>query len=116
MVAYSAPLAIAYLLQVPICPIALTSRQPCPGCGLTRAGVALAQGDLALAQRLNPLAIVVVPLTLAFFLFGVTTYIADGRSRMGHPWIKIAGLTAIAALWVVWGLRWFGCFGGPVPI
>lgn len=114
--AYCAPLAIAYALSIPVCPFALLGRIPCPGCGLTRAAVALVHGDVAHAQALNPLAVVVVPLAALLFVFGVATYIADGRSRMGHPWIKIAGLTAIGALWVVWGARWLGFFGGPVPI
>lgn len=113
---YCAPLALAYVFSVPVCPFALLGHLPCPGCGLTRAAVALLHGDVERAQAMNPLALVVVPLALLLFVIGVTAYIADGRSRMGHPWIKLVGLASIAALWVVWALRWFGYFGGPVTV
>jgi Protein of unknown function (DUF2752). len=36
--------------------------EKCPGCGLTRAGVCLVQGDFAGAWAANPLWVIVVPL------------------------------------------------------
>jgi hypothetical protein len=34
-------LAAAIAVRVPLCPVAIVARQPCPGCGLTRATLAM---------------------------------------------------------------------------
>jgi len=44
------------------CPFALVVRQPCPGCGLTRATLAAMHGDFHASFHHHPLAIVMVPL------------------------------------------------------
>src|SRR5262245_58716173 len=67
--AYAAPLPIAYLLHVPICPIARVMRRPCPGCGMTRALVALVSGDFQQALALNPLAPIVWPPAIALVVW-----------------------------------------------
>jgi hypothetical protein len=59
--AYLGPLALAVALKVPLCPTAIISGMPCPGCGMTRAALALAHGDVHRACSLNPLALGVIP-------------------------------------------------------
>lgn len=114
--AYAVPLALAVALRLPLCPTAVLSGQPCPGCGMTRAALALAHGDLERACSLNPISFIVVPIAALMVGFGVASYLRDGDSRMHHPLAKWTGLTTIAALFVVWLLRWFGLFGGPVAV
>ena len=110
------PYATAAWLDVTVCPIALVGRIPCPGCGLTRAALALVRGDLAEATRLNPLAVVVVPVSAALFSYGALRYVRDGRARLGERGPSIVGGALGLGLAIVWLLRWFGLFGGPVPI
>ena len=47
------------------CPLRTTTGIPCPLCGMTRAVVAAARGDLVDSLRFNPLGIVVVLLAIA---------------------------------------------------
>ncbi len=111
-----APLAVAVVLAVPICPSALLAGVPCPGCGLTRAALALSQGDLAGATALNPLAIVVVPLLGGAAAHAAWRYVWRGRvepNRWHADKILIASMIALTAVWLA---RWAGYFGGPVSV
>ena len=47
------------------CPLHLLAGIPCPGCGMTRACLALAQGNPALAWQYHPLSFGLVGLALA---------------------------------------------------
>lgn len=58
-----------------ICPFALITGIPCPGCGLTRAVVALAHGDIGSAVAFHPL----VGVVLAWL--GATWLVAVARRR-----------------------------------
>jgi hypothetical protein len=114
--------AVAALLALgaPGCPVAFFLRVPCPGCGLTRASLRLLRGDLAGALAFHPLVPVVLPLALAFAGTNAFYYVTRGR------WGFVDGLTgraftaaaaALVALMVgVWVARFFGAFGGPVPV
>ena len=51
-----APLLPAIAPFVPACPFHALTGLPCPGCGATRAALALARGDLGGALAWNPLA------------------------------------------------------------
>jgi len=113
---FVAPLGLATALGVPICPTAALLRQPCPGCGITRASSALAHGDLEGAMSLNPVSPVVVPLAAALALYGLLAYVFTGRSPMNERVPMTLGIALSAALTLVWVLRWFGAFGGPVPV
>ena len=46
----------------PSCPFLLATGRPCPGCGMTRALGAFAQGDWTRALGLNPFVFVIAPL------------------------------------------------------
>ncbi len=113
---YVAPLVIATAVRFPVCPQALLSGTPCPGCGMTRALLALLSGDLATAHAHNPIAIVVWPITIPLVGYHAVRYVATGDARLSAPWTRRIGLTLCAALAVVWIARWFGLFGGPVSV
>ena len=67
---YLAFVAVLYLLRVP-CFFLRLFTYPCPGCGMTRAYIALLQGDLFNAFHSHPM-FWAVPLIYLFILF-------DGR-------------------------------------
>ncbi|WP_234023976.1 DUF2752 domain-containing protein [Sorangium cellulosum] len=105
---------------LPLCPFAIVTRHPCPGCGLTRATFALAQGHVAEALRLHPLSPVVAPLVIAALVYNAATYVKDGRvaaaESLRGAWVTGLGLALAAAMLGVWVARFFGAFGGPVPV
>ena len=53
------------------CPSRRFFNVECPGCGLTRGFVALAHGELDIAWKMNPFALLLYPATWAFFFIGV---------------------------------------------
>src|SRR4051812_14423957 len=59
----------AVAFNVPLCPFALLTGQPCPGCGLTRATLALLRGDLGDAVRFHPLSVLLSPIAIAAFAY-----------------------------------------------
>lgn len=98
----------------PLCPLQNMWGIPCPGCGLTRATVALAQGDVARALHLHPLVWLMLPIVVAYVGEDVWRYLTGKRlvllSRVPNPvWYAVA-----AALLGVWIARFLGAFGGPV--
>jgi hypothetical protein len=103
------------------CVIATLWHVPCPGCGITRALRLLADGQVGASLRMHPLA---VPVLLGGTLLMVSTVWATvtlgspirlHRSRFGRIAIAVAAAVYGATL-ALWALRWFGCFGGPVPV
>ena len=111
----SAPL-LAYLLQLPFCPSAALFDFPCPGCGLTRACVALLQADLPAAMAFNPLAPLVCPMIAATVLWSAFNYVRRGSGRIPR-WAVWPLVGSVVALQIVWLARMaFGVFGGPVPV
>jgi hypothetical protein len=103
------------LSGLPLCPVAYLGGVPCPGCGLTRAGLCLLRGDLRAAVELSPLSPIVVPfvgvvVARAFWLY------LRGRAELPPRWVTRGALGLWALLIVVWGLRFLGWFGGPVGV
>jgi hypothetical protein len=114
----AAPLAfvsIAAVLGLPLCPSAFLLRIPCPGCGLTRASLALLRGDLATAHALQPAVLLVLPLLAASLGWVGVQYIVTGRSTPPR-WALGALIASFVALSLVWAARILGAFGGPVPV
>lgn len=110
-----APFAVLSIADLPVCLTATLTGLPCPGCGLTRAGLALLQGDLALAFELNPLAPLVIPVAVLGLGTIAIRYVLTGRTDYRRWVIWLVGLLA-AALVVVWLARFLGGFGGPVAV
>jgi hypothetical protein len=117
---FATGLASLFGLHVPLCPFALVTRVPCPACGLGRATLALASGDLGEALHAHPLAPIVSPIVVVAVITGALGYVRRGafggvdavrtRAVSGLAWL------VIAALLTVWIARFFGLFGGPVAV
>jgi len=121
------PAVAILLLDVPLCPLAGLLGWPCPGCGLSRAALALFGGHFAAAWRFHPLVYIVVP---SVAVFGAKTILevamrrrhadtrpivrADGRRR--DRFLSVVGGLGLALLFGVWLARAFGAFGGPVAV
>ena len=66
------------------CPFRLVTDLECPGCGMARSCLSLAQGDFESAWHLNPFSFFLVALAVAVGLFSETT-----RSR----WERMSSLS-----------------------
>jgi hypothetical protein len=106
----------------PFCPSALLFGVPCPGCGLTRATVAMLHGDFTAALHLHPLAPVLVPLFGGALFLVLFDYVRGPERPRATPawWTSRAATIAFSGLLVallgVWVARFAGYFGGPVPV
>ncbi len=103
------------------CPVASLTHQPCPGCGSTRAVRAMLSLDFAAALRFNPAAPIVTACIGVIALEGLWLVVRDGNAgqlaaKFPGKWAVRVLVVAVAAEFVVWGLRFFGLFGGPVPV
>ncbi len=59
-----------------ICPMALITGLPCPGCGLTRAGLALLRFHFAEAWQMHPF---IYPLVISGVLYLADRYVFRGK-------------------------------------
>jgi hypothetical protein len=106
------------------CPTALFLGIPCPGCGLTRASLALLRGDFAAALGFHPLVFVLAPLFAYAIGASLVDYVRGGPSRAPSrlaAWFSQrarhgAALGLLVVALGVWGARFAGYFGGPVPV
>lgn len=82
--------------------------------------MALLQGDVAQAYRLHPVAIVLVPLLGLYAVASAVSYVRHGRSKVDQTLSSLpvtVGLVVLLVLLLgVWIARFFGAFGGPVPV
>ncbi len=111
--------AIAFI-DFPVCPTRLGFGVPCPGCGLTRASVAMMHFDLAGVLRYHPLAPILTPLVAWSFgkpiLLQLGWLKPEWLRKLPRPpqWFWWAVGAALIALWIG---RLFGYFGGlPDPV
>lgn len=115
-----AALAAAVSLRLPLCPFAIITHHPCPGCGLTRATLALCQGHLLDAVRLHPLSPVLVPLVAVAFAYNALVYVREGRwaasEGIQQRWLTRVSAVLAVALIAVWIARFCGALGGPVSV
>jgi hypothetical protein len=113
-------LAAAVACDLPLCPFAFFTQHPCPGCGLTRATLALARGHLCEAVRFHPLSPIVAPMVVTALAYNALIYVREGRSAaaegLRHRRLTWLSLVLFVALVLVWIARFFGAFGGPVPV
>jgi hypothetical protein len=117
--------ALAVHLDFPLCPLASTLGIPCPGCGLTRATLALMHGDVNAALHFHPLVWLLSPLFIGFVGAAVLELVRapapPGSSRRSRfRWngraVTVVGTALLIATFGVWLARFAGAFGGPVPV
>ena len=115
--------ALAVHHDFPLCPLAGSFGVPCPGCGLTRATLALLHGDLWAALHYHPLVLLLTPLVVS--IVGVTAWdllrAGDQKPRaaalLGNGRVVSTAATILLALTVgIWLARFAGFLGGPVPV
>lgn len=106
--------------NVPLCMFARVTHHPCPGCGLTRATLALLHGNVGDALQFHPLSIIISPLVIGFVVYKSWLYIVKGRwwqiDKRSGVWSTRASTALVIVTIAVWILRFFGLFGGPVPV
>jgi hypothetical protein len=94
---------------------------PCPACGSTRATRALLSLDFAGVLHTNPFGPVMAALFGVFVVRTVVAMAKDGHARaamdgrLGRA-VPYAMMATYACEVVLWGLRFFGLFGGPCPV
>ena len=114
---------VAVWSDLPLCPIAGSLGVPCPGCGLTRATLALLHGDWQGALRFHPLIWLLLPVLMVFASVVSWELLRDprgARSTKRFNWTGRGTTTVALAVLVltfgVWLARFAGYFGGPVPV
>jgi hypothetical protein len=103
------------------CSFAQVFHIPCPGCGMTRAGLLLLHGHWWESLRMNPLT---VPAGAS--QFALAALVIWVTARDGSPtrlWqnalaraLSYVLLATLAMAICVWIARFFGLLGGPVPV
>ncbi len=108
-------------LGPPDCPFAEVFGVPCPGCGMTRAVMLLAGGDVSASLRMHALAL--PSLAASVLLMGATVWVTGTEGSPARMWQTRLGRVSVvafagvqAAIFGLWVARMFGCFGGPVPV
>jgi hypothetical protein len=113
--------ALPTLVGGPSCAVASLLHRPCPGCGMTRALRLLVAGQVDASLRMHPLAVPVLVAGLMLVAASVWATLQLGsplrlhRTRFGRVALA-AGVVTYGATLALWVLRWFGLFGGPVPV
>lgn len=105
-------------IDVPLCPAAALLGLPCPGCGLTRATLALLRGDAQTAFSFHPLVFVAVPGLISIGVASGARVLGwrGGMPALSTRWIALCAALLVGLFFAVWVARWFGAFGGPVPV
>ncbi len=103
------------------CAFARATHLPCPGCGSTRAVAALFRGDLAGVLHMNPLGPVMALVLGLLALEAIVSVLKTGDARLVGSTragrFLTRALVVVTALDVLlWIARFFGAFGGPVPV
>ena len=89
--------------EIPLvpCPVRWATDVACPGCGMTRACLALSRGDFTLAWALHPLAFVLVPIALSLAIApGWTLARWKSVPRRARRAVVGAGLVLTLGIWV----------------
>lgn len=93
-----------------LCPMVVITGFPCPGCGLTRAGVRLFRFDFAGAFGIHPF---IYPIVVYIGIWGWNRYIR--KRKTGKGWkILLAVLFILMVLFYIW--RMWHYFPGEPPM
>jgi hypothetical protein len=103
------------------CGFARVFHMPCPGCGSTRAMIALASGDLHGFLRHNPLAPFMTLIVVVLAFQALSSMLTTGSlRRVGDGAVGALvtrGVLVVAVFEVaLWLARFGGLLGGPVPV
>jgi hypothetical protein len=111
-------LALLVSANVTLCPLAGLFGVSCPSCGLTRATLALVEGDVARAAAIHPGVFIVWPYLFAVALgqWRALRFRSERARALGRRGLVGLGLVVMVALTLFWGARWLGAWGGPVPV
>jgi hypothetical protein len=105
---------------IPVCPSATLLHVPCPGCGMTRAMFAAFRGHFAESWHYHPLALVAVPLLLAYAAAHGAAYVRAGDMRNVRwwpgRWADRVLMGLMVAMIGLWAARFLGALGGPAPV
>lgn len=115
--------ALAVHSDFPLCPLAGSVGIPCPGCGLTRATLALLHGDLHTALHLHPLVLLLTPLVVTVAAVTAWDLLGDADQKPraaalfgnGRVVSRLAAIVLVLTV-SVWLARFAGFLGGPVPV
>ena len=86
------------------CLFYMLTEKLCPGCGVTRMCMALAELDFARAVSCNLLVMVLLPFAAFFGIRNGISYIRQGRAEMSKPEYIFIILSAVAAV-AFWAVR-----------
>jgi hypothetical protein len=119
LLAAAALVGAVVVAKVPLCPVAIALGQPCPACGMTRATLAILGGDFGGAFDLQPFAFAISPIFGVWIALAARSYVAAGRASL-PPRVALVVTTSLIALHVglivFWIARFYGFWGGPVPV
>lgn len=111
--------AAALLSKMKLCPMAALVGHPCPGCGLTRSTLAAVRGDLLAAFHMQPFAFIATPLLAVMAVDTARQFLLTGRAslsrRFAPVYAKVFAVTMVSMV-AFWVARFFGFWGGPVPV
>jgi hypothetical protein len=108
----SVPL-LAYWMRWPLCAAKSLFGVPCPGCGLTRATLALMMLEPGRALAFHPLVVLAVPLIGWASLHFIRGGEQAAAARL-PSWLVLGGFALLTA---VWAIRLAGGLGGlPDPV
>jgi hypothetical protein len=97
-------------LHAPACPFLTITGIACPGCGMTRLGATIAQGDLGGALARDPAGVAFLALVVVAAVASLG-YVVAKRSRppdwLGARWVPAALAVLLVAHWVT-TLAWGG--------
>ena len=85
-------LAVLKLFTNQICPFVILTGFPCPGCGLTRAGILFLKGEFKEAFRMNP---VFYPLLAAAVVFCICRYVMGKEVKFLQKYLILIGIFAV---------------------
>ena len=93
-----------------MCPLVVFTGFPCPGCGLTRAGMAVLSFDFAGAFQMHPF---IYPLMGLFLMFLVNRYLLRKKKM---PVLRVCLTVTLAAMIVFYAWRMYRYFPGEPPM
>lgn len=88
------------------CPVRALTGVPCPGCGMTRALLALGRGDVGEALALHPLSpLIAAEAMLAWILWGLVVF--GWMPPPGRRALNVMLAANAVLLFTVWVVRWW---------